>query len=108
MLIELGKFIIYALISSFGLYFIKTGGTIFTLTSITGLLLYGLGFIIWLYLLRAHPISIAFPLAAALVIISTQLIGFFLLKENLTADRIFGIILILTGVLLVYRGIFNG
>ncbi len=108
MMIELGKYIIYALITSFGLYFIKTGGAIFTLSFLAGLLLYGLGFIIWLYLLRAHPISIAFPLAAALVIISTQLIGFFLLKENLTVDRIIGIILILSGVILVYRGVFNG
>lgn len=108
MLIELGKYIVYALITSFGLYFIKTGGSIFALSFITGLLLYGLGFIIWLYLLRAHPISIAFPLAAALVIISTQLIGFFLLKESLTVDRITGIIFILAGVFLVYRGFFNG
>ncbi len=97
------KFIVYASLSSLGLYYLKTNESFMSIQFYYGLFFYGLGFAIWLHLLRTYPLSIAFPVAASLLIISTQIIGIYVLKEGLSFYKIMGTFLIIAGVFLVYR-----
>jgi multidrug transporter EmrE-like cation transporter len=53
---------------------------------------------VWLVILRMYPLSIAFPLAAGSLVIGTQLVGWLLLGEGLTAHKLIGCALILAGL----------
>ena len=94
--------LVYASVSSFGLYKIKSATSIFNFGFAIGLVLYGLGFVLWLYILKTHPLSIAFPVAASSLIIATQLIGLFLLHEPLGLSKICGLLFIIIGIALLY------
>ncbi len=56
----------------------------------------------WLLILKSHSLSVAFPLAASALLISTQIVGFYLLGENMTLWKIVGMLLILIGISLIY------
>jgi len=71
---------------------------------IVGIGLYMLSFALWLVILRALPLALAYPTAVGLTICGTTLISIFLLGERIHASQGIGIALIIVGVTLVYRG----
>ncbi len=94
-------FVAYLLLSIFGLYKIKVAEFGFNFDFILGFTCYGFGFLIWIVVLRLFPISYAFPIAASMLIIGTQLIGFYLLNENLSVSHLSGVGFILIGVIIL-------
>jgi len=95
-------FVIYAVISSFGLYKLKSAPSISSWEFYIGFIFYGLGMLIWLQILRTTALSIAFPVAAGSLIIATQLLGYFLLGENVGPVRLAGVVFIIMGIALIY------
>lgn len=68
----------------------------------SGLLLYGLGAILWLFVLGRVPLSVAYPFVG-MGFILTMAAGALFLGENLSAARIGGTLLIAVGCVLVAR-----
>jgi drug/metabolite transporter (DMT)-like permease len=91
----------YVLVSAFGLYKIKAAGEVWSTDFAIGFTLYGVGFLIWMYILLRMPLSIAFPIAAGALIISTQLLGYFLLDERMPLQHIIGVTAIVIGITLI-------
>lgn len=104
--------IIYVLISSIGLYYIKISeNVVLSLAFLVGFLFYGTGFVIWLLILKNVPLSIAFPVASSSLILATQVIGIYRLGEPLTKYKIFGSLFIIVGITLFFlnnRADYNG
>jgi multidrug transporter EmrE-like cation transporter len=94
--------IVYAAISAYGLYLIKDAATLLSTRTLIGGLLYGGGFCIWIAMLRAFPLSIAFPVAAGSLIVATHLIGRFYLAEPVTIAQTAGVALIIAGIVVVF------
>jgi len=92
----------YVLASAAGLVLIKQADTTWSWRFATGFLLYGAGFLVWLWLLRRLPLSVAFPTAAGALIAATVLGGYVFLGEKLLAPQVIGIALILVGIVLVF------
>lgn len=96
-------FIIYALTSCLGLYFLKISNLkILTIEFMSGGILYGIGFLIWLYILKNNSLSLAFPIASGMLIIVTQVIGTCLLKENISLNNVIGSLFLIIGICIIY------
>ena len=67
---------------------------------LAGLAMYGLGAILWLFVLARLDVSMAYPFVG-LGFILTMLLGFLLLGEVLSILRIVGTLLVLIGVTLI-------
>jgi len=93
--------VFYASVSAFGLYLIKDAPTLLSSRAFVGAVFYGSGFCIWIAILRAFPLSIAFPVAAGSLIVATHFIGRFYLAEATSLAQVFGIGMILIGIFLV-------
>ncbi len=52
-------------------------------------------------MLRWYPLSIAFPLAAGTVIVGTQIVGVFLLKERFDIASLVAVSFILVGLIIL-------
>jgi drug/metabolite transporter (DMT)-like permease len=103
-LAQLAFIAIYAATSAYGLYRIKAAPRLLSLDFGFGFLLYGVGFLMWLYLLRKYPLSLVFPIAVGGLIIATQLLANTLLRETLTSLHVAGVLMIVLGIALVsYR-----
>ena len=102
MIKSIAIFTIYAFISAYGLYYIKTPSSWNSINFISGIFLYGTGFIIWLYILKRYPLSSAFPIAASSLIIATQLFGILFLRESVCLNKIIGVIFIIIGIFFLY------
>jgi multidrug transporter EmrE-like cation transporter len=92
----------YVLASAAGLVLIKQAGEIRSWRFAAGFLLYGAGFLVWLWILRRLPLSVAFPTAAGALIAATVLGGYLFLGERLLIAQAIGIALILVGIVLVF------
>jgi len=106
---------VYALMSSLGLIFLKAGskdGAPVSLVDgrvqfnlgtyvIAGIILYGLSFVVYTYLISKNDLGYIIPVSTGLVYIGIFLASFFIFKEVFTAVKIVGIALILTGVILL-------
>jgi len=91
--------LVYVVISVSGLTFLKlSGGNLFGGQGLVGFMLYGLGFLLFFYMLSRTPISYIFPIAAGALIIGTQLAGYAVFHESITLTHILGILLILSGI----------
>lgn len=66
-----------------------------------GALLYGLGFVVWLVLLKLNNLSIIFPCAAGSLVVATTLLGHYYLDEAITVKIVMGMALIVCGIHLV-------
>jgi len=93
---------IYILLSIYGLYKIKSSIIGFNTEFVVGFSSYVLGFLIWLYILKTNPLSVAFPVAAGSLIVATQIIGFLFLGERVNAVKELGVIFVLVGIFMVY------
>ncbi len=89
------------LLSLGGLYKIKTAAAIFSFHFALGFALYGLSFVLWVWLIRTYSLSVAFPVAASLSIICSQLVGVLLLNEGWGILQCIAIALLLSGVILL-------
>ncbi|MCC3861263.1 hypothetical protein [Pseudemcibacter aquimaris] len=98
-------FIMYFLVSASGLLLLKlSDGELISAKGIGGLFLYAVGFLIWYVVLSRINLSAAFPIAAGGLIISTQLVGYFFLKEYISMSHIAGILVIILGIALITIG----
>ncbi|HRO58629.1 MAG TPA: SMR family transporter [Burkholderiaceae bacterium] len=71
--------------------------------TIAGLLAYGLSFVLWLLALRDVPLTIAYPFMG-LTLVLVAIFGVALLGETLGPARLFGMLLICAGLVLLARG----
>ena len=68
-----------------------------------GLVLYGLGFLAWLFLLSRAALSLVYPVVVSLNILAVLAISAFLFKESITILQLFGVLVVLVGIFLVLR-----
>lgn len=101
LLIQMIALLVYAIISSSGLYLLKTADGWVSARFVCGGVLYGVGAGMWIYLLRMMPLSVAFPVASGMLMLGTTLIGYLLLGERLSPMQGLGIVLILSGMAFV-------
>jgi drug/metabolite transporter (DMT)-like permease len=66
--------------------------------TIIGILLYGLSFLIYIYLISKYDLGYIIPLTTAFVYIIIFTASFFIFKEVFTALKITGILLIISGL----------
>lgn len=92
--------LLYATVSGYGLLLLKQADLGFNAKLSLGGFLYGLGFVIWLWILRGHPLSVSFPVAAGSLMVATQLFGASI-GEPFTLGKTLGVLLILCGIALV-------
>ncbi len=69
---------------------------------VLGFALYGVSSILWLQVLSKLDISVAFPLVSV-TYVATLFVGRFLFNEPVNLSRIFGVLLICSGVFFVIR-----
>ena len=67
-----------------------------------GLALYGIGALLWLFVLGRAPLSLAYPFVG-IGFILTMLAGAFWLNESISVARVVGTLLIAVGCVLVAR-----
>lgn len=80
----------------------EVGGLVQSPMVIVGLGLYGVGALLWLFVLGRAPLSLAYPFVG-IGFILTMLAGALCLNENLSAARVGGTLLIAIGCVLVAR-----
>ena len=88
----------YVVAATFGLYRMKAASEVASLSFIVGALSYALSFLLWIHILRRMPLSIAFPLVTALVIVSTQVCATLWLGEPMSWWKAAGVVLIVSGI----------
>lgn len=69
--------------------------------AILGILLYGLSFLLYIYLISKNDLGYIIPLTTALVYIIIFFASFIIFKEAFTATKILGIALIVGGLVLL-------
>lgn len=72
-----------------------------TLYSVTGILLYGISFALYIYLISKYDLGYIIPLATAFVYIVIFLASYFIFHESFTLLKIFAIALIVSGIVLL-------
>ena len=80
----------------------ELGGLLQSPMVIVGLGLYGVGALLWLFVLGRAPLSLAYPFVG-MGFILTMLAGAFWLNESVSFARVAGTLLIATGCVLVAR-----
>lgn len=68
-------------------------------------LLYALSTVIWVGLLTRFPLSQAYPLVIAISILLTTILGTTIFREEITVEKIFGLLLIGAGVKVLSRSL---
>ena len=106
------KMTIYLILSTAGMALIKYGGGLnlamskhaFKITvaplSLIGIICYISSFIIWLTILKQQDLSYIYPISSSVGIVLATLLGF-LMGEAVSLYKIAGIILIITGVIIM-------
>ena len=107
--------LIYALTSTSALVLLKLGSSAGAPVSladgklhfnlglyvIAGIILYGLSFIVYTYLISKNDLGYIIPISTALVYVGIFFASYFIFKEAFTAVKIVGICFILGGVILL-------
>lgn len=70
---------------------------------IFGLVLYGLSFLIWLRVLSFNDLSKSYPIFATIVFTFTTLGSIKFLNEDISINRVIGIVVMLIGIFIVAR-----
>ena len=94
-------FAAYVATSSFGLHYMKAAPSMASAAFAGGLGLYVGGFLLWMLILRSFPLSVAFPVAAGARMVGTTLCAVFLLDEQVSRLHILGMLLILSGIVMI-------
>ena len=66
-----------------------------------GVILFGLSFLVWIFILAKENLSFAFPFAVGLGYSTVAALSVFVLKEPLSGSQMTGISLVLVGLILV-------
>lgn len=66
-----------------------------------GIFLYGISFLMYIYLISKNDLGYVIPLATALVYTFIFVASFFIFKETFTAVKIIGICFVLAGIVLL-------
>jgi len=69
---------------------------------LSGVVVYGLSTILWLFILSKVPFSVAYPLNSFAYVLSV-FAGFFIFKESLSVQKLIGILLIIGGVIFITK-----
>ncbi len=102
MIVNIGLFTLYVLVSSFGLFKLKSASGLLSADFIVGFAFYGAGFLIWYSVLTRLPLSVVFPIAAGSLVVATQIVGYVFLGEAIRVVHTGGIALILAGIVLIF------
>lgn len=70
---------------------------------VIGVLLYGFAALVWFRVLSTEDLSSSYPLLISLTFVLVTLGAVILFRENLNAQKVVGLAVILTGVVLVAR-----
>jgi len=65
-----------------------------------GFALYGIGAIMWLFIIKKLPISVAYP-SVSLSYVIVALLAYLFFKEALFPLKIFGLVLIISGIIMM-------
>lgn len=66
--------------------------------SVIGLIIYGLSFLVGMFLVATNDLSKLTPIGNGLVFIFATLAGYYIFAETITLTKLFGILLILLGI----------
>jgi drug/metabolite transporter (DMT)-like permease len=69
--------------------------------TVAGIFLYGLSFLTYIYLISKYDLGYIIPLTTALVYVIIFTASYFIFDEVFTAIKVIGIVLILTGLVLL-------
>lgn len=72
-----------------------------TLLNIIGILMYGLSFLLYTFLVAKNDLAFIIPVTTGVVYVLIFIASYFLFKEGFTALKIAAIILILSGVIIL-------
>lgn len=110
-------FIIYLILTISGLIFVKLGGSecsflysdgnfdfILNIKFILGIVMYGLSFITWMYLISVGNLSILLPISVAVTNVFVLLISSKLFDTVITPYHWLGVITIVIGIVLITFG----
>ena len=92
---------LYVGTSLFGLYKLKVAPFGVNVDFAIGFTAYAVGFLIWLFILKVVPLSIAFPLASGSLMLGTQIVGILVLGEAWDSAHVLGVALLLSGVVVL-------
>lgn len=67
-----------------------------------GLFLFGVGFFLWIFILSRFQLNLAYPIVVSLNFIFIAIGSWLLFQEDLSPLQIFGILIIIIGVLFVF------
>ena len=81
--------------------FVNIFKALFTPLVFTGFVLYGISSLLWIMILKNIPLSIAYP-TLSLGYIAVLIISYLYLGETLTLYNVFGSLLIIVGVALLF------
>jgi drug/metabolite transporter (DMT)-like permease len=70
-----------------------------TVYSVLGIFLYGFSFLLYTYLISKNDLGYIIPLTTAFVYVAIFTASYFIFKEVFTVTKIFGIVLILAGLI---------
>ncbi len=110
--------LLYVFATSFGLIVLKLGTRESSPTiglasglpvniswmTLLGILLYGISFLLYVYLISKYDLSYILPLTASLAYIVVFLASYFILKEPFTAAKVTGAFLIMFGLFFLNQG----
>ena len=68
-----------------------------------GLFSYGMGFLLWIFLLSRLNLNIVYPIGASAAIALIAVISWFLFKETLSVVQIFGVVAVIAGIFLILK-----
>ncbi len=102
MIVNIGLFTLYVLVSTFGLFKLKSASGFLSPDFLLGFAFYGAGFLIWYSVLTRLPLSVVFPIAAGSLVVATQIVGYLLLGETIRVVHAGGVALILAGIVLIF------
>lgn len=105
--------IIYLLLTTGGMVLMKLGGNSLVLSfkngfmfkmgylTMLGFIVYLLSFILWQRLLVAFDLSYIVPITTGISQIIILIVGYFIFKESINVFNIIGVLLIISGIMLV-------
>lgn len=70
---------------------------------LAGTFLFGVSFILWLFIISKIQLNVAYPIALSSTAILTSLVAWFLFKEYLSPVQIGGIAVIILGIFLLLK-----